>query len=41
MNSATVSTYIGEAQPTGGQIPDGSLFIDQDGVKTPVDKWAK
>jgi len=41
MNSATVSTFIGEAQPTGGQIPDGSLFIDQDGVKTPADKWAK
>jgi type IV pilus assembly protein PilE len=42
MNSATVTTFIGEAQPTTArQIPDGSLFIDQEGVKTPADKWAK
>ena len=42
MNSATITTFIGAAQPTTArQIPDGSLFIDQDGVKTPADKWAK
>jgi len=42
MNLATITTFIGEAQPTTArQIPDGSLFIDQDGVKTPADKWAK
>lgn len=42
MNSATVTTFIGEADPTTArQITDGSLFIDQDGVKTPADKWAK
>jgi len=42
MNSATITTFIAQAQPTTArQIPDGSLFIDQDGVKTPADKWAK
>ncbi len=34
--------YLGEAQPnTARQLSDGSLFINQDGVKTPADKWAK
>lgn len=42
LNSATVTTYTGEAQPnTARQLSDGSLFINQDGVKTPADKWAK
>jgi type IV pilus assembly protein PilE len=42
LNSATVTTYMGEAQPnTARQLSDGSLFINQDGVKTPADKWAK
>jgi len=42
LNSATVTTYVGEAQPnTARQLSDGSLFINQDGVKTPADKWAK
>ncbi len=34
--------YRGEARPnTTRQQGDGSLFINQDGIKTPVDKWAK
>jgi type IV pilus assembly protein PilE len=42
LNSTTVTTYTGEAQPnTARQLSDGSLFIDQDGVKIPADKWAK
>jgi len=42
LNSSTVTTYTGEAQPnTARQLSDGSLFINQDGVKTPADKWAK
>ena len=36
------NAYLAEAQPnTARQLSDGSLFINQDGVKTPVDKWAK
>jgi type IV pilus assembly protein PilE len=39
---ATSITYIGTATPnTGRQTPDGALTIDQDGVKTPAEKWAK
>lgn len=39
---ATSITYIGTATPnTGRQTPDGPLNIDQDGLKTPTDKWAK
>jgi len=39
---ATSITYNGTATPnTGRQTPDGPLTIDQDGVKTPADKWAK
>jgi type IV pilus assembly protein PilE len=39
---ATSITYTGTATPnTGRQTPDGPLTIDQDGVKTPADKWAK
>ncbi len=36
------NAYLAEAQPnTARQLSDGSLFINQDGVKTPADKWAK
>ena len=36
------NTYTAEAAPnTARQLSDGSLFINQDGVKTPADKWAK
>jgi type IV pilus assembly protein PilE len=39
---ATSITYTGTATPnTSRQTPDGALTIDQDGVKTPPDKWAK
>jgi prepilin-type N-terminal cleavage/methylation domain-containing protein len=39
---ATAITYTGTATPnTGRQTPDGPLTIDQNGVKTPPDKWAK
>jgi type IV pilus assembly protein PilE len=42
LNSSTATTYSGQANPTSSrQISDGSLFINQDGVKTPADKWAK
>ena len=43
LNSATTTTYQGRADPSGSprQASDGSLFIDQNGVKTPADKWAK
>jgi type IV pilus assembly protein PilE len=42
LDSATVTSYTGEAQPNKArQLSDGSLFINQDGVKTPADKWAK
>jgi type IV pilus assembly protein PilE len=49
LNSSTVTTYTGEAQPnTARQLSDGSLFIDQDGRKWdgdgafwPAGKWAK
>jgi len=36
------NTYTAEAAPnTARQLSDGSLLINQDGVKTPADKWAK
>ncbi len=39
---ASSITYTGTATPnTGRQTPDGPLTIDQNGVKTPADKWAK
>ncbi len=42
LNSATATTFSGQANPTSSrQIPDGSLFINNFGVKTPADKWAK
>jgi len=42
LNSSTALGFLAEAQPTTArQLSDGSLFIDQDGIKTPADKWAK
>jgi len=36
------NTFTAEAAPnTARQLSDGSLLINQDGVKTPADKWAK
>ncbi len=36
------NSFTAEAAPnTTRQSGDGSLFINQDGVKTPADKWAK
>ncbi len=36
------NTFTAEAAPnTARQLSDGSLFINQDGVKTPAAKWAK
>ena len=36
------NTFTAQATPfTARQLSDGSLFINQDGVKTPPDKWAK
>jgi len=40
--AATATTYTLTATPsTSRQTPDGPLTIDQNGVKTPADKWAK
>jgi len=34
--------FLAEARPTTvRQLSDGSLFINQDGVKTPAEKWRK
>ena len=42
LNSATATGFLAQANPTSSrQISDGSLFIDQNGVKTPAAKWAK
>lgn len=42
LNSATANGFLAEGQPnTARQLSDGSLFINQDGVKTPYEKWAK
>jgi hypothetical protein len=36
------NTYTAQAAPfTARQLSDGNLFINQDGIKTPADKWAK
>jgi type IV pilus assembly protein PilE len=36
------NAFLAEAQPnTARQLSDGSLFINQDGIKTPADKWAR
>jgi len=42
LNSSSATTFSGVANPsTARQIPDGALAINQDGTKTPADKWAK
>jgi type IV pilus assembly protein PilE len=42
LNSASATGFTAQAQPsTARQTSDGSLFIDQNGNKTPADKWAK
>jgi type IV pilus assembly protein PilE len=42
LTNTGAAAYLAEAQPnTARQLSDGSLFINQDGVKTPTDKWAK
>jgi len=41
MNSATATTFFAEARPTTARQAGENLFIDQDGVKTPTDKWTK
>ncbi len=42
LTNSTGTAYVGEAQPNvARQLSDGSLFINQDGVKTPAAKWAK
>jgi len=42
LNSATATTYLGQAVANSArQLSDGDLLINQDGVKTPADKWAK
>ena len=38
---ATSTTFTGTATPTGRQTDDGPLTIDQDGTKSPAEKWAK
>ncbi len=38
---ATATTFTGTATPTGSQVSDGALTIDQNGTKLPADKWAK
>jgi len=38
---STATTFTGTATPTGSQVSDGPLTIDQNGVKLPADKWAK
>jgi len=36
------TTFTAQATPnTARQTPDGALTINQDGTKTPADKWAK
>ncbi len=42
LNSATATGFLAEADPTSArQTPDGSLFIDSNGTKTPPEKWAR
>jgi type IV pilus assembly protein PilE len=42
LNSATATTYLGQAVANSvRQLSDGDLLINQDGVKTPQNKWAK
>lgn len=38
----TANSFTAQAAPfTARQLTDGSLFIDNNGTKTPADKWAK
>ena len=40
--TVNANSFTAEAAPfTQDRIPDGSLFINNFGVKTPADKWAK
>ena len=42
LNSATATTFSGQAQANSArQLSDGDLLINQDGVKTPQNKWVK
>lgn len=42
LNSATATSFLAQANPTSSrQIGDGSLFINNNGDKTPAEKWAK
>jgi type IV pilus assembly protein PilE len=38
---ATATTWTAQAAAQGNQVSDGNLTINQDGIKTPADKWAK
>jgi type IV pilus assembly protein PilE len=35
------NAWTAQATAKGGQVPDGNLTINQDGIKLPADKWAK
>lgn len=35
------NSFTAQAVPTGSQIPDGALTINQNGVKLPAEKWAQ
>ncbi len=37
----TGAAFTAQAVPAGSQVADGTLTIDQDGLKDPADKWAK
>jgi len=37
----TATLFTARATATGSQATDGNLEINQDGTKTPADKWAK
>ena len=37
----TATTFTAQATATGSQATDGNLEINQDGTKTPPDKWRK
>ena len=37
----TDAAFTVQAVPTGSQVPDGTITIDQNGQKLPAAKWAK
>ena len=37
--AGTPPTFVITATPKANQVPDGALTLDQDGTKTPNDKW--